>query len=158
MRKGLELAGALVLALSLHATAADTEAKVCADPAKPCPGFRDHDLSFALPADGKAHGEIRSAPFYAVILETSGRCKLVEARRRELQALFTRDKVFSTSFACGAEGEDNVTYTGVDDPRGVLAVYAGEDQAAADAQLARVQRVGFPGASVRRMQVVYVAR
>lgn len=150
----------LCLALALLAPLARDQAapgRVCPDPAHPCAGFRPHDLSFVLPAGGAARAEDRSAPFYAVVLRSAPRCALGERERRAAQALFPRNKVFATRFECDGDVENNVTYTGVDARHGFLAVYAGDTRAAADAALARVRATGrFPGANLRRMQVVRV--
>src|SRR5262245_36655582 len=132
-------------------------ARVCPDPEKPCPGFKAHDLSFPLPSDGKARPEARSAPFLAVILRTAERCRIAERERLEAQALFPRAKVFATRFECDDDPENNVTYTKVDPKFAFLAVYAGEDATAAKKILAEVQALGrFPGANLRKMQVVFV--
>jgi hypothetical protein len=158
MSKASSVSRALaVLAMSLQAIAAEPEPKVCSDPAQPCGTFKEHDLSFALPADGKPRADVRSAPFFAVILKSGDRCRFSEAERREAQGLFPKNKVFATRFECDDDVENNVTYTGVDPKRGFLAVYAGEDRAAADAFLAKVKAFGrFPGANVRRLQAVFV--
>ena len=148
----------LCLAAALVAGAAgQAPGRVCPDPARPCPGFKAHDLSFALPADGAARAEDRSAPFYAVILRTAGRCAVGERERLAAQALFPGRKVFATRWECDGDVENNVTYTGVDARYGFLAVYAGESRAQADTALARVRATGrFPGANLRRMRVVQV--
>jgi hypothetical protein len=121
------------------------------------PGFRPHDLSFALPADGAARAEDRGQPVYAVILRTTPRCAISERERLAAQALFPGRKVFATRWECDDDMENNVTYTGVDARYGFLAVYAGASRAQADSALARVRATGrFPGANLRRMQVVRV--
>jgi hypothetical protein len=145
------------VALAPGAVRAAAEAPVCPDPAKPCLGFKPNDLSFELPMDGKARAEVRSAPFFAVILRTAERCRVTEKERLEVQALFPAHKVFATSFECDANDENNVTYTGVDRKHGFLAVYAGADKAAAEKMLAQVKAQGrFPGANLRKMRVVLV--
>jgi hypothetical protein len=74
-----------------------------------------------------------------------------------VQALFPDNKVFATSFECDSNDENNVTYTGVDDKHGFIAVYAGADKATAQKMLAKVKALGrFPGANLRKMQVVLV--
>lgn len=152
----------LCLALALAASPAAGQAgqapgPVCPVPARPCPGFRSHDLPFVLPAAGAARAEDRSQPFYAVILRTTPRCAIGERERLAAQALFPGRKVFATRFECDGDAENNVTYTGVDARYGFLAVYAGERRAQADSALARVRATGrFPGANLRRMQVVRV--
>ena len=145
-----------MLAALAFAAAAAAPA-VCADPAKPCAGFKPHDLSFALPRDSVPRAEVRSAPFFAVILVSGAPCRLTERERAEAQALFPESKVFSARFECDGDVENNVTYTNVDPKAGFLAVHAGSDRAAADAMLARVKGTGrFPGANVRRMEAVFV--
>ena len=130
---------------------------VCPDPANPCPGFRAHDLSFELKRDGVARAEQRSAAFFAVILASGKVCGFSERQRAEAQALFPGAKVFSTRFECEGDVENNVSYTNADPKAGFIAVYAGADQGAADAMLARVKATGkFPGANLRRMQVRFV--
>ena len=140
------------------ALASDVNAPVCPDPAKPCAGFRDHDLSFILPADGKARAEARSAPFFAVMLKTTAPCAEVEAERRELQSLFPRHKVFANRFECDGDAENNVRYTNADPKRGFIAVYGGMTRAEAEALLEKAQALHrFAGANVRRMQAVLVS-
>lgn len=148
-----------LLFLPLLALAADDEPapKPCYDPAKPCPGFKDHDLSFPLPTDGVARTQAQSTPFFAVVILTSERCTINENRRKEVQANFPDRKVFAMRFKCDDKAENNVTYTNSDDSFGFLAVYAGEDRPAADAFLAQVRAMGrFSGANLRRMQVLYL--
>ncbi|MET0400327.1 MAG: hypothetical protein ABW277_26290 [Longimicrobiaceae bacterium] len=148
---------ALSLLAPLSARAQAAPGRVCPDPARPCAGFRAHDLSFVLPAGGAARDEDRSAPFYAVVLRSAPRCAIGERERGAAQALFPHGKVFATRWECEGDVENNVTYTGVDDRYGFLAVYAGDTRARADAVLARVRATGrFPGANLRRMQVVRV--
>ena len=53
--------------------------------------------------------------------------------------------------------ENNVYYEPVDAQLAFLAVYAGSNRREADAMLATVRRTGrYPGAYLRRLQVVYV--
>jgi hypothetical protein len=137
---------------------AAAEPRVCADPDRPCPGFKAHDLSFPLPNDGKARPEVRSAPFLAIILRTAARCRIAERERLDVQGLLPRRKVFATRFECDDDPENNVTYTGVDARYGFLAVHAGDDPAAAKKLLEEVRALGrFPGANLRKMQVVVVS-
>src|SRR5262249_11339241 len=134
------------------------EARVCGDPQKPCPGFKVNDLSFPLPKDGVARPEIRSLPFYAVLLKSAPRCGVQDSERAEAQRLFPKSKVFYTRFECDDDVENNVTYTNVNDKVAFLAVYAGEDREAAEALLKEVRALGsFAGANLRRMQVVFVS-
>lgn len=131
--------------------------RVCPDPARPCAGFRPHDLSFVLPRDGVARPEFRSDAFYAVILRSGRPCAVSERDRRAAQAALPRGKVFANRFECGGDVENAVTYTGVDSRFGFLAVYAGDTRAQADSTLSRVRATGrFPGANLRRMRAVLV--
>ena len=148
----LAVIASLALAMALAGQPA-----VCADPARPCPGFKAHDLSFPLPRDGKARAEVRSAPFYAVILKSGARCSITEGERLGTQKRFPESKVFSARFGCDDDAENNVSYTDVDPKAGFLAVHAGPDRAAGDAMLARVKALGlYPGANLRRMQAAFV--
>ena len=145
----------LVLGLTLAASA---HAQVCGDPAKPCAGFKDNDLSFPLATDGLARAESKSAPFYAIILRTAKPCSIQDKERREVQALFPRNKVFHTRFECDGDAENNVTYTNVSGKFAFLAVYAGAERVTAEALLEEVNALGlFAGANLRRMQVVFVS-
>src|ERR1043165_3180608 len=99
------------------------QAQVCPDPAKPCAGFKENDLSFVLPKDGVARDEVRSPPFWAVILRTADPCTIQDKERAAAQALFPRNKVFHTRFECDGDVENNVTYTNVNAKFGFLAVY-----------------------------------
>ena len=147
---------ALALLLITFVTAA--HAQVCANPAKPCPGFKVNDLSFKLPTDGLARAETKSPRFYAVILHTAKLCSIQESEREQLQALFPHNKVFYTHFECAGDPANNVTYTNFNDNFAFVAVYAGEERTAADAFLWRVNAMNrFPGANLRRMEVVFVS-
>lgn len=131
--------------------------KVHGDPAKPYPGFKPHELSFVTPTDGVARPEFRSEPFYAIILKTVPACRVTEEERLAVQALLPGQKVFSTRFGCDDSPEENITYTNVNAKVGFLAVYAGTTPAQAGQLLAKVKTTGrFPGANIRRMQVVLV--
>jgi hypothetical protein len=153
----MRLAPLAIIACSPLLLAASQRAgTLCPDPAHPCAGFRAHDLSFVLPRDGVARAEARSVSFYAVILRSAPRCSIRERDREAAQRLFPVRKVFSQRFECDDDVENNVSYTGVNPSRAFLAVYAGLTRRQADAVLAAVTRTGrFPGANLRRMQVVY---
>jgi hypothetical protein len=147
---------AWVAAAALLLGASQRPGRVCPDPAHPCAGFRLHDLSFVLPAGGVARAEARSDSFYAVILRSAPRCSIPERDRAAAQARFPGRKVFSQRFECDDDIENNVSYSGVNASRAFLAVYAGSTRQQATATLAAVTRTGrFPGANLRRMQVVY---
>ena len=141
------------LRIALLATAV---AAICGDPGRPCPGFRDHDLSFTRSSVPMARDEERSPPFFAVILVSGERCTIPEAERRRVQALFPSRKVFSMRFECDGDVENNVTYTNVDAKRAFLAVHAGATRAEADPVLAEARARGFKDANLRRMQAVLV--
>ncbi len=155
-------AAVFVLACAALLTGASADAAqrvgtVCPDPARPCTGFAAHDLSFVLPTDGVARAEVRSDSFFAVILRSGERCSLGERERRTAQAAFPRNKVFVQRFECDDDAENRVTYTNVSPRAGFMAVHAGATRAQANAFHARVRATGrFPGAYLRRMQVVYV--
>jgi hypothetical protein len=146
-----------IIALSpLLLAASQRPGRVCPDPAHPCAGFRAHDLSFVLPRGGVARAEARSDSFYAVILRSAPRCSIPERDRVAAQRLFPARKVFSQRFECDDDEENNVSYTGVNASRAFLAVHAGATRREAAATLSAVARTGrFPGANLRRMQVVY---
>lgn len=147
-----------------------TEGKVCANPSRSCQSakwkFEAWDLSFPLPRELKWQTNYYSADFYAVILKSrpavpdpdgpagSARCSgnFSERERLQTQSLFANQKVFASRFGCG---HMTVGYTNVNYNFNFLAVYAGETQAAADSFLAQVKASGkFPGANIRKMQVV----
>ncbi len=131
-------------------------AEVCGDPAQPCAGFREHDLSFARESTGTARAQEVSAAFFAVILESAGHCAIPEAERRRIQALFPARKVFSSRFECDGDVENNVKYAEADEERAFVAVYAGPTRVDAEKVVAEAKAKGFAGANVRRMQVVLV--
>ncbi len=132
-----------------------TQGGVCADPDRPCDGFKPNELSFRIAKTFEFdRGQDRSAPFYAVLLKTAPLCSISEQERLEVQAAFPREKVFVHRYFCEDFG-DKVTYTNVNAKAGFIAVYAGETEAAARTMLGRVRAAGkFPGANVRRMAVV----
>jgi hypothetical protein len=128
-------------------------ASVCGDPTARCRSsveFEPHQLPFEVPRDAVI---FETEKFYAVILK-SGRDKtqdctafVAEAERLEAQALFPRNKVFSSR--CYDPGE--LYYEGVDPDVRFMAVYAGRTRAEAADLLARVRATGrFPGAYLRR--------
>jgi hypothetical protein len=147
---------ALIAISPLLLAASQRPGRVCPDPAHPCSGFRAHDLSFVLPGGGVARAEARSDSFYGVILRSAPRCSIPERDRAAAQRLFPARKVFSQRFECDDDVENNVGYTGVNASRAFLAVYAGATRREAAAALAAVTLTRrFPGANLRRMQVVY---
>ena len=91
-----------------------------------------------------------------MILRSGPRCSIPERQRVATQRLFPGRKVFSQRFECDDDIENNVTYSRVSPSVAFLAVYAGSTRSEANATLAAVTRTGrYPGANLRRMQVVY---
>jgi hypothetical protein len=138
------------------ALVAATAAAICGDPAQPCAGFREHDLSFARSPAPLARDEERSQPFFAVIVVSGARCAIPESERRRIQALFPSRKVFSSRFECDGDVENNVKYTNAAEDRAFVAVHGGATRAEADKALAEARAKGFRDANVRRMQAVLV--
>jgi hypothetical protein len=127
----------------------------CGDPARPCPGFAAHDLSFVLPRDEIARAETASREFWAVLLASGARCSITEARRRRVQAHLAARKVFSNRFEC--DDESPVRYEGASERHAFLAVHAGT-RAQAIALADSLRRSGaYPGANARRMRAVRVS-
>lgn len=119
--------------------------------------FKPHQLPFELPNDGIARAELRSERFYAVLLQSPPPCTVTEEQRLAIQAQFSGRKVFATRFECEGEEEELITYSNVKPGVGFIAVYAGRTLAEAKGLLAEVLAGGkFPGANIRRMQVVLV--
>ena len=145
-------------ALALIGTAsADTEGKIHPPTSPACATFKPHELCFETPKDEIARAEYHSQPFYAVMLKTGERCGITEKERLEAQALFPRNKVFSTRFGCGDDAEENINYTNVSEKFGFLAAYAGPTPEDAAKLMHDVQTSGrFPGANIRKMQAVLV--
>ena len=144
----------LACAAEAHAQRATTVGAVCADPARPCPGFAAHDLSFVLPRDEVARAESSSHAFWAVLLESGARCTIGEARRRRVQARFSRRVVFAQRFEC--DDESPVRYDGARPDRAFLAVHAGTRAAALALRDSLRVAGAFTGATVRRLRVVLV--
>ena len=141
----------------LSAGCALAQGKIDPYPAKPRAGFKPHQLAFETPKDGVAREEVRSRPFYAVILKTVERCRPVEKERAQIQKLFPVNKVFAPMFECDQEPEDTIRYTNVNEKVGFIAVYAADELEEAEKFLASVEQLGmFPGANLRRMQAVLV--
>ena len=156
MRPFIVLLLPCVASAALSADAA-TLGAVHPDPAVPDPRFKPHQLPFDLPTDGVARAEFRSERFYAVLLASPPACSVTEAQRLEVQARFPARKVFTTRFECDGEDEELVTYSNVKAGVGFIAVFAGRTLAEAKAFLGEVLATGkYPGANLRRMQVVLV--
>lgn len=131
--------------------------KLHPDPDIPDARFKPHQMPFELPNDGVARAEISSERFFAVLLQSSPPCTVTEEQRLAVQAQFPGRKVFATRFDCGDE-EELITYTNVRAGVGFIAVYAGRTSAEAKRLLAEIKTSGkFPGANLRRMQVVLVS-
>jgi hypothetical protein len=86
-------------------------AQTCPDPASPCAGFREHDLSFTRETGGTARAEERSAPFFAVILVSAKACSIPQKERSRIQKIFQKRKVFSSRFECDVESNVQCTNT-----------------------------------------------
>ena len=160
----LRLVAALLVAITTATAAAHGQrhlGEVCPDPAHPCAGgFRPNELPFVTPQDSIARNEFRSDTFYAVILKSGPRCSIRERERRAAQAYFPARKVFSQRFECDADqsaddAESGITYSNVVENTAFLAVYAGATREQALRVLADARR-RYPGANLRRMQVVLV--
>ncbi|HKP73287.1 MAG TPA: hypothetical protein VJT82_10150 [Pyrinomonadaceae bacterium] len=130
-------------------------ATVCFDPTAPCKtvaNFEPNDLPFRIPPNAVIY---ESEFFYAIILKsirvTEEDCAnfIPEAERLQTQALFPKQKVFSSRCSDPA----SIYYTGVAPNTRMMAVYAGATRAQAERTLAQVKATGkFPGANIRRMQ------
>jgi hypothetical protein len=78
-----------------------TQGKVCADPDRPCPGFKANELSFSIATPFKFdRGRDKSQPFYAVIPKSAPICSLADAGRTRAQKTFPRAKVFLHRYFC----------------------------------------------------------
>ena len=151
------LAFALAAALSGGALAQRSPGEVFGDPGTERRGFKPHELPFVTPTDGVARTEFKSAPFYAVILETFPPCIDSEIQRRQVQALFPANKVFATRFGCEGVVEENIDYTNVDPKWGFMAVYAGSAPDEGRDLLEKVKQMErFRNPNVRKMQAVLV--
>src|SRR5579864_2634992 len=145
-----------------------TNGTICAAPSAPCISlykFRDNDLSFDLPQQLVWQNNYYSAPFYAVILKSRsavsdhgpdtancGQGVIPENERQQIQTLFPAKKVFTSSFGCYMSP---VAYLNTNDAYNFVAVYAGQSVTEAQSLLAGVRALRqFPGANVRKMQVV----
>jgi uncharacterized protein len=133
-----------------------TQGKVCADPDRPCPGFKPNELSFDIATPFKFdRGRDQSQPFYAVMLKSAPICSLADTERTRAQKVFPRAKVFLHRYFCEDFG-DKVTYSNVNAKSGFVAVYAGETEAAAQPLLALAKASGYPDANIRRLEAIVV--
>jgi uncharacterized protein len=130
------------------------QGEVCADPDRPCRGFKPNELSFNIATPFKFdRGRDKSQPFFAVILKSAPICSLSDAERLRAQKVFPRAKVFLHRYFCEDFG-DKVTYSNVNEKSGFVAVYAGASEAAAQPLLALAKASGYPDANIRRMEVI----
>ena len=151
--------GTIVLAFPIGDAWADTLGKIQPDPVALCSDLhvKAHELCFDKPTDGIARAEYLSETFYAIILKSTERCTITEEERIQVQREFANAKVFSTRFECDDGGEENITYTSVNERVGFLALYAGRTRQEARAKLAEVTSAGrYPGANLRKMQAKLV--
>ena len=133
-----------------------SQGPVCADPDRPCPGFKANELSFSIATPFKFdRGRDKSQPFYAVILKSAPICSLADVERTRAQKLFPRAKVFLHRYFCEDFG-DKVTYSNVNEKSGFVAVYAGDTAAAAEPILALAKASGYPDANIRRLEAIVV--
>ena len=142
---------------------------VCPFPDTPCSPpsykFASYDLSFNLPKQLKWQTAHNSNHFYAIILksvkaihpdlgnpndETECGGYFSEKKRLKVQARFPSRKVFASRHGCSM-----VWYNNVNGQYNFLAVYAGKTFGEAQKVLRKVKATGiFPGANIRKMQVV----
>ena len=133
-----------------------SQGAVCADPDRPCPGFKANEMSFRIATPFKFdRGRDKSQPFYAVILKSAPICSLADAERVRAQKVFPRAKVFLHRYFCEDFG-DKVTYSNINEKTGFVAVFAGDTVAAAESSLALAKASGYPDANIRRMEVIVI--
>jgi hypothetical protein len=131
-----------------------TQGKVCADPDRPCDGFKPNELSFAIAKPfAFDRGRDKSQPFYAVLLASGPLCGIQDAERVTAQQQFPAAKVFLHRHMCEDFG-DKVTYSNINEKSGFVAVYGGETEAEAQKVLAQAKAGGYPTANLRRMEVI----
>ena len=116
-------------------------------------GLHPADLAFQANNRGLAVAEDRSNSFYAVLLKTAARCSIQETERLRTQGLFPNHKVFVEHYQCTEEAP--VWYTNVNRNVSFMAVYAGNNLAAANKMLKKAKQLRqFSGDNIRKMQVV----
>lgn len=127
--------------------------KICGDPTAACKTegyFEPNDLKFVIPKNAVIW---ESETFYAIVLKSmkqDDNCEkfIPETQRLEAQALFPKNKVFTSRCDMGG----SLYYTGVDNNFYFMAVYGGKTKAEAARLLQTVKATGkFPGANIRRM-------
>ena len=143
---------------------------VCPDPARPCrtkqKEFGEWELSFGLPARIRPNVTYKSAPFYAIILQTySEGCDeldvnpQVEPERLRIQKLYPARKVFA-EYSCPNMDATTYDFVGKRKANGdalyidYIAVYAGETADEADRLLKQV-KAEYPDATVKRMTAAW---
>jgi len=143
---------------------------VCPEPARPCrtkhKEFGEWELSFGLPARIRPNVTYKSAPFYAIILQTysEGCDELdvnphVEPERLRIQKMYPTRKVFA-EYSCANMDATNYDFAGKRKANGdtlymdYIAVYAGETAGVADTLLKEV-KAEFPDAIVKRMTAAW---
>ena len=128
--------------------------RICGDPTVRCRTdvkFEPHQLPFEVKDSGGPIQETQA--FYAVVLKTlvtkEAECErfFIESERKELQAKFPHNKVFSDR--CPEPGE--IYYTGFQYKTRIIAIYGGGTAAAANKILTQVKEQ-YPKAVVRRMR------
>lgn len=143
-------------------------ATVCPNPENPCKDDRSeaNDLSFHLANDLKWQNTYYSVEFFAILLksvkskpdqrhDSKIKCSgyIGEKERKEVQALFSKKKVFASRFGCT---DHMIFYSGTNLQYNFLAVYAEKSKDEAQKTLAEVKAAGkFKGANIRKMQAVY---
>ena len=138
---------------------------VCGDPSVSCQtsgGFGEEDLPIKVSGELEWMGEYKSKAFYAVILQSrpvieqknpaEDECggQFTASERQNAQALFPRNRVFSTAFGCY---HFEHSYTNVNYKFNFLAVYGGLTEAAANVIRAKALK-SYPGANIRKMQAI----
>lgn len=146
---------------------------VCPDPSKPCPHkekqFDEWELSFRMPARLKPNKPYRSAPFYAIIIETyqsdedcdgGEYIEAIERDRKKEQKRQPSRKVFAY-YSCpnmSAVGYDFDGMWSADRERiliqNFIAVYAGETKQEGEAALRSLKK-SYPRATLKRMTATY---
>lgn len=141
---------------------------VCPDPAASCrhplKTFAPYELPFRLPQKIKPNTEYKSEPFYGVLLKTYkltavDECdegeysSTLEAERKRVQSVFPRKKAFAAP-QCPDMGAVSYIIDGKADTARFLAIYGGRTAREAQQVLAKIKSK-YPGATVKRMQVVF---
>ena len=141
---------------------------VCPDPSASCrhplKTFAPYELSFRLPQKIKPNTAYKSEPFYGVVLKTYKLTQVdecdrgeysskLEAERKRIQRMFPKKKAFAAP-QCPDMGAVGYIIGGKADTTRFLAIYGGRTAREAEQVLAKVKGK-YPGAAVKRMQVVF---